>query len=122
LAATATAHAVSVSVVEGAHAMSVFVWVVLEQNGTPSRPVMLVSKPEFGPWNIDAVTKEAKLQFAARLQGLDADLLEVRETENGTALRADQPPPDTAQQFVSPLYMVDPRSGELFRFVLFECY
>jgi hypothetical protein len=98
-----------------------YVWVRLVQNGTLSASTMLVFKPEFGIWNNDALKEAAKLKFPARLQGLDADLLEVRATIDGPVLRPSQAPPDSAQQDDTPLFIFDPRpvttsgsTGELF--------
>ena len=93
-----------------------FVWVRLVQNGITFEPTRLMFKTEYLFWDIDSIKKAAKLQFAAKLQGLDADDLEVRATNDGSALRPSEAPPGGAQQVDSPLFIVYPRrsTGELF--------
>jgi hypothetical protein len=83
------------------------VWVRLVQNGTPSELTKL--KFNSGDFDVDDVKEAAKLKFAAKLQGLDANDLEVRATNDGPALRPSQAPTDAAQQDDNPLFIVDPR-------------
>ena len=91
-----------------------FVWVRLVQNGITFEPTRLMFKTEYLFWDIDAVKKAAKQEFAAKLQGLDADDLAVRATIDGSALRTDQAPPVSAQEWDSPLIIyVRPVTGEL---------
>ena len=85
------------------------VWAVLVQYGIPSVPIRLMFKPEFVLWNIDAIKKAAKLQFAVELRGLSAWRLEVRAKNDGHALIEDEAPPSAAQQVATPLFIVDPR-------------
>ena len=85
-----------------------YVWAVLVQNGIPSVPTMLMYKPEYR-LNIDAVKKAAKLQFAVELKELSAPRLEVRAKFDGRTLQPYEAPPGVAQQYATPLFIVDPR-------------
>ena len=93
-----------------------YVWVRLVQNGPPSVATKLKFNTEHV--DIDDVKEAAKLEL--ELHG-PARILEVRATENGPDLQANLAPPDSAQQWETPLFIVDPRpvttsgsTGELF--------